>query len=139
MQRLAIAADEIVIPTPTTSMISSFCSYNRLVLRGGVNVGSQNLQHIYDFAEGIELTPEAEDHDVCCIDCVIDSDRAEAFFAIVLTTKKLLTEFNSSKPIETDETYKVMHEGYGLTLIGQSDSNRVWHVRYIILSHPAFQ
>ena len=79
-----------------------------------------------------------EDHDVCCIDCVIDSDRAEAFFAIILTTKKLLSEFYSSKPLETDETYKVMHEGYGLTLIGQSDSSRVWHVRYII-SHPAFK
>jgi hypothetical protein len=38
------------------------------------------------------------------------------------------TLFDNSKPIETDEAHKVMHEGYALNLIGQSDMNRMWHV-----------
>lgn len=110
-------------------MISSYSSYNRLKLRGGEAVGAQSLQHIWDFAEGLAMTPATGMDDPCCIDCVIESERAEPFFAVVLTTKRLLSEFDSSKPIETDETFKVIYEGYALTLIGQSDMNRVWHVR----------
>ena len=37
---------------------------------------------------------------------------------------------DSSRPIETDETFKVIHEGYALALIGKSDTNRVWYLRY---------
>jgi hypothetical protein len=129
LQLLATEAGEPVVPTPTRSMISSFASYDRLILRGGAAVGGQSLQHIYDFAEDCALTPESEENEAGCIECVIDCERAEPFFAIVLSTKKLLSEFDNSKPIETDENYKVMHEGYALTLIGQSDMNRVWHVR----------
>ena len=111
-------------------MISSFTAYTRLQLRGGAAVGAVSLQHIYDFAESVLMTPETGDHEACCIDCIIDTEKDEPFFAVVLTTKKLLSELDSSVPIETDETFKVMNEGYALTLIGQSDMNRVWHLRY---------
>lgn len=129
LQVLAIEAGEPVVPTPSRSMISSFASYNRLILRGGAAVGGQSLQHVLDFAENCALRPESEENEAGCIECVIDCERDEPFFAIVLSTKKLLSEFDNTKPLETDETYKVMHEGYALTLIGQSDMNRVWHVR----------
>ena len=92
-------------------------------------VGAQSLQHILDFAAAIELKPTSGDHDACCISCVIDSQRIDPFFAIVISTRRLLSGLDSSRPIETDETFKVIHEGYALTLIGQSDMNRVWHVR----------
>ena len=110
-------------------MVSSYASYNRLLLRGGAAVGGQSLQNILDFAEDVAISPATLEDDACCIECVIDSEREEAFFAMVLTTKRLLSLLDSSKPLETDETFKVMHEGYALTLIGQSDMNRVWHLR----------
>ena len=118
-----------MLPTPSRSMISSYSSYSRLKLRGGMAVGAQSLQHIWDFAEGLTMTPATGVDNPCCIQCTIECERVETFFALVLTTKRLLSEFDSSKPLETDETFKVMHEGYALTLIGQSDMNRVWHVR----------
>ena len=110
-------------------MVSSYASYNRLLLRGGAAVGGQSLQNILDYAEDVAISPATLEDDACCIECVIDSEREEAFFAMVLTTKRLLSLLDSSKPLETDETFKVMHEGYALTLIGQSDMNRVWHLR----------
>jgi hypothetical protein len=110
-------------------MISSYASYSRLKLRGGAAVGAQSLQHIWDFAESLHMTPATGMDDPCSIECVIECERVEPFFAVVLTTKRLLSQLDSSMPIETDETFKVMHEGYALTLIGQSDMNRVWHVR----------
>ena len=129
LHQLAILANEDPVPTPSTAMISSYTSYRRLLQRGGAAVGEQSLQHVYDFAEAVELKPTSGDHDACCIECIIDCERNEPFFAIVLSTRKLLNELDSSRPIETDETFKVIHEGYALTLIGQSDMNRVWHLR----------
>ena len=129
LQQLAIAAGQPVVPTPSRSMVSSYASYNRLLLRGGAPVGGQSLQNIQDFAENVAISPATLEDDPCCIECVIDSDRLEPFFAMVLTTKRLLSELDSTKPLETDETFKVIHEGYALTLIGQSDMNRVWHLR----------
>lgn len=117
---------EPAVPTPSRNMISSFASYNRFILRGGAAVGGQSLQYVLDFAEDCALRPESEEIEA---GCVIDCERDEPVFAIVLSTKKLLSEFDNMKPLETDETYKVTHEGYALTLIGQSDLNRVWHVR----------
>ena len=110
-------------------MISSYTSYKKLQQRGGVPIGEQSLQHILDFAAAVELKPTSGDHEACCIQCVVNGQRIEAFFAIVLSTRRLLSGLDSSRPIETDETFKVIHEGYALTLIGQSDMNRVWHVR----------
>ena len=63
LQHLATVADEVVIPTPSKSMISSFASYQRLRQRGGVAVGGQSLQHIFDFAENVALTPETREDD----------------------------------------------------------------------------
>ena len=44
-------------------------------------------------------------------------------FSLLLTfsTRNLLLQLDSTRPIETDETFKVIFEGYALTLIGQSD------------------
>ena len=130
LQQLAILANEDPIPTPRKVAISSFTSYVRKLHRGGLAVGDQSLQHIFDFAETTELKSESGDHDACSIDCVIESQRPEPFFAITLSTRRLLSELDSSRPVETDEIFKVIQEGYPLMLIGQSDMNRVWHLRY---------
>lgn len=126
LQEIAITAGQQPIPIPSRSMVSSYASYNRLLLRGGAAVSGRN---ILDFAEDEAISPVTLEDDACCIDCVIDSEREEAFFAMILTTKRLLSLLDSSKPFETDETFKVMQEGCTMTLIGQSDMNRVWHIR----------
>ena len=118
LHELAAAAGEPVIPTPTTAMISSYSSHQRLLKRGGIPVGAVTLQ------------PTTGNNDGYCLRCAIDSERGEPFFGILFSTKTLMDSFDSTRPIETDETYKVIHEGYALTLIGQSDMNRVWHIRY---------
>ena len=33
-----------------------------------------------------------------------------------------------------DDTYKVIHEGYSVTVMGQSDADRVFHVRAVGVS-----
>lgn len=130
LQEIASAAGEVQIPIPTTAMLSSYTSHQRLRLRGGVAVGGQSLQSIVDFAEDHTLKPTTKVNEGFCVRYSIDCEREDPFFAMILSTKTLMSSFESSRPIETDETFKVMHEGYALTLIGQSDMNRVWHLRY---------
>ena len=50
---------------------------------------------------------------------MIDGEEVEPFFEIVTSEKKLSSELDSSVPIEMDETFQVMKEGYALTLIGE--------------------
>jgi hypothetical protein len=129
LQQDAANNNAVAIPAPTKAMISSFTSYQKLILRGGVAVGGQSLQDIVDFADNFALTPETEDDEVFVLKSFVDSNRPEPFFALLLSTKRLISAFDSTRPIETDETFKVIHEGYPLTLIGQSDMNRTWHPR----------
>ena len=44
---------------------------------------------------------------------------------LILSTRALLNDFDLTRPIETDETFKVIYENYPLTLIGQSNANSV--------------
>jgi hypothetical protein len=110
-------------------MISSFTSYQKLMRRGGVGVGGQTIQDIIDFHMSHRLEADTGDHDGCSLRLFVDCDRDDPFFAMLLSTKKLLAEMDLSRPLETDETFKVIHEGYPLTLIGQSDMNRKFHLR----------
>lgn len=131
LQQIAATNGAIAIPTPTKAMITSFTSYQKLILRGGIAVGGQSLQDIVDFGTRFALNPEMGDDVAFCPECFVDSQRGDPFFVLLLTTKRLISSFDSTRPIETDETYKVMHEGYPLTLIGQSDMNRTWHLRSV--------
>jgi hypothetical protein len=130
LHELATAAGTPFIPTPTSTMVSSYCAHQRFVKRGGLAVGGVSLQSVQDLADNLALRPTTGENEGYCVKCTIDCERDEPFFALLLSTKNLMKSFDSSKPIETDETFKVMHEGYALTLIGQSDANRVWHLRY---------
>ena len=129
MQQDAARNNAVAIPTPTKAMISSYTSYQKLLLRGGVPIGGQSLQDIVDSAENFALTPDTEEDEDFVLKSFVDSDRPENFFALLLTTKRLISSLDSTRPVETDETYKFIHEGYPLTLIGQSDMNRKWHPR----------
>ena len=129
LQELATQEGRQAIPTPSKAMISSYTAYLRLQNRGGVSVGGQSLKDIEDFAHKMRLSPTTGDNEGFCVKCVVECERDEPFFAVVMSTKLLLSKLDSSRPLETDETFKVMHEGYPLTLLGQSDMNRIWHVR----------
>ena len=93
-------------------MIPSYTSDQRLLLRGGVAVAVQSLQSILDFAENLKLKSTTGLNEGFCVKCTVDIDRVEPFFAIILSTQTLMGKFDSSKPIETDETFKITHEGY---------------------------
>lgn len=112
-------------------MITSFTPYQKLILRGGIAIGGQSLQDIVDFGRHFALTPEMGDDVAFYPECFVDSQRGESFFVLLLTTKRLISSFDSTRPIEADETYKVMHEGYPLTLIGQSDMDGTSHLRSV--------
>lgn len=64
-----------------------------------------------------------------CLLIETDTNREEPFFAILMSTRGLLDGIDLTSPVETDETYKLIYEGYPVTVIGQSDMNRNFHVR----------
>ena len=41
---------------------------------------------------------------------------------------------SNSRPLEIDETHKLIYEGYPVTVMGQSDGDRVFHIRAIGVS-----
>ena len=94
-----------------------------------MGVGGQSLQDIIDFDNVNRLSPLTPLHDCCSLKLVVDCDREDPFFVLILSTKALLNDFDLTRPIETDETFKVIYENYPLTLIGQSDANRKFHIR----------
>ena len=75
LQVLAIEAGEPVVPTLSRSMINSFAFYTRLILRGGAVDGGQSLQHVLDFADDCAFTPQSEENEAGCIECVIVCER----------------------------------------------------------------
>ena len=58
----------------------------------------------------------------------------EPYFSIIFSTPRLIDGTHLSRPIEMDDTYKVIHEGYSVTVMGQSDADRVFHVRAVGVS-----
>ena len=129
LKQVGVLAGLTPMSTPTVGMITSFTSYQKLLLRGGVGVGGQTIQDIINFHDDHPLLLATGDHEGISLRLRVDCERDEPFFVIILTTKWLLREMDPSRPIETDETYKVIHEGYPLTLIGQSDMDRKFHIR----------
>ena len=63
-----------------------------------------------------------------------DIFRADPFFAIFFSTPRLLAQTHLTRPVEIDDTYKLIYEGYSVTLMGQTDSDRVFHVRGVGIS-----
>ena len=49
--------------TPTVGMITSFTSYQKLLLRGGVGVGGQTIQDITNFHDDHPHLQATEDHE----------------------------------------------------------------------------
>lgn len=92
-------------------MISSYCSHQRFIKRGGLPVGDISLQSFQDFADNLALKPTTENNEGFCVKCGIDCEKEDSFFALLLSTRNLLASFDSKRPLETDETCKVMHEG----------------------------
>ena len=116
------------IPTLVISMISSFLTYQRKKERGGRLVGGQSTEDILAFAAANRSTETTLRNDGFCVHLTVDTERDDPFFALLISTRGLLEGLNNSIPLETDETYKLMLEGFPLTVIGQSDMNRQFHV-----------
>ena len=51
-------------------------------------------------------------------------------FLVIHSTPRLLYGTHVSRPVEMDDTYKVIHEGYNVTVIEKSDTDRVFHDRW---------
>ena len=94
-----------------------------------MGVGGQSLQDIIDLDHVNRISALTPMHDCCSLSLVVDCDREDPFFVLILSTKALLNDFDLTRPIETDEAFKVIHENCPLTLIGQSDANRKFHIR----------
>ena len=70
----------------------------------------------------------------CQFNFVLDDTRDKPFFSLMLSTPRLLDGTHLWRPVEMDETYKLMYEGFPLTVMGQSDANRVFHTRAVGIS-----
>jgi hypothetical protein len=79
---------------PSAAMIASFTSYQRLRERGGVGVGGQSLQDIIDFDSNHRISADTAENVACSLRLVVDSDREEPFFVLLMSTKKLLSQFD---------------------------------------------
>ena len=65
----------------------------------------------------------------------IQSNDAEVpYFSPFMSTKRLLQATHEWRPVECDETYKLVREGYAITVLGQTDADRHFHLRGIGIS-----
>ena len=77
---------------------------------------------------------EKTDDEPCSFLFEFDDDRPEPFFAMVISTKRLMTKAEPGGTLEIDETFKVLYENFSVTLIGQSDADRKFHLLALCIS-----
>lgn len=92
-------------------------------------MGGQTVEDLEAFALEHEILVDTPRNVGGCLLIETDTNREEPFFAILMSTRGLLDGIDLTSPVETDETYKLIYEGYPVTVIGQSDMNRNFHVR----------
>lgn len=63
-----------------------------------------------------------------------DDGLREPYFSILFSTPRLIDGTHLTRPIEMDDTYKLIHEGYTVTVLGQTDADRVFHTRAVGIS-----
>lgn len=81
------------------------------------------------------LTVIGQDADEAFVlDYVQDNTREEPFFAILFTTPRLIDATDLTRPIEMDDTYKLIYENFTVAVMGQSDADRVFHTRAVGIS-----
>ena len=56
------------------------------------------------------------------------------YFSILFSTPRLIDGTHLTRPIEMDDTYRLIHEGYTITVLGQTDADRVFHTRVVGIS-----
>lgn len=116
-----------IVPPPGIKMIGSILTYHRLKERGGLRVGGQTIEDIVGFAARNMLTENTPRNVGGFIHLTSDTQRDEHFFVLLISTNGLLDDMHLFSPIETDETFKVIYEGYPVTVIRRSDMNRTFH------------
>ena len=62
-----------------------------------------------------------------------DDYRSDAYFAIVFTPR-IINGTHLTRPVEMDETHKLIYEGYAVTVMGQTDGDRRFHTRSVGVS-----
>ena len=125
----SVANNLPVVPTPVITMVSSFLPYYRNKDMGGNLVGGTSVEDVWAFGEEHEIKADTPRNVGGVVQAIIEPLREEPYFSILPSTHGLLDSTELTSPIEIDETYKLMYEGYALTVIEQSDMNRVFHVR----------
>ena len=63
-----------------------------------------------------------------------NDDSIEPYFSMVFTTSRIIDSTDLTRPVEMDETFKLIHEGYAVTVMGQTDADRRFHTRAIGIS-----
>ena len=72
--------------------------------------------------------------EACVFEFTADDTRPDPFFTMLLSTRRLPDSVHKNRPLEMDETFKVIYEGYPVTLIGQSDCDRMSTLWYTLMS-----
>lgn len=62
------------------------------------------------------------------LDFLVNNDYENQDIKIVLSTKRLLENINKSCMVQTDTTYKLIWQGYPVTIMGSSDKNKTFHL-----------
>ena len=96
-----------------------------------IQVGQTTIQDIDAYALEHAINMEGGLDEPYVYSYVSDIERRDPFFAMYFTTERLLDQTDLEGTLEMDDTYKVIHEGYSATVIGQTDGNRVFHLRGI--------
>jgi hypothetical protein len=63
-----------------------------------------------------------------------EDSRSDPYFAIIFTTPRIIDGTHLTRPVEMDETYKLIYEGYAVTVMGQTDGDRRFHPRAVGVS-----
>ena len=63
-----------------------------------------------------------------------DDQVRDPYFSILFSTPRLIDGTHLTRPIEMDDTHKLIHEGFTVTVLGQTDADRLFHTRAIGIS-----
>ena len=63
-----------------------------------------------------------------------DDQVRDPYFSILFSTPRLIDGTHQTRPIEMIDTDKLIHEGYTVTVLGQTDADRVFHTRAVGIS-----
>lgn len=89
---------------------------------GGVQMSIGDLE---EWCINHQVAPDDEDSPFCDYDIKFDDDKSE--FRVFITTKRLISLCQQADHICADATYKLVHQGYPILIVGTTDRSRQFH------------